>query len=37
MTIRAIGVQKLGNRVYIANALLRLHEQIGDLSRILDA
>ena len=37
VTIRAIGVQIIRNRVYIANALLRLHEQIGDLSRILDA
>ena len=37
VTIRAIGDFMLGNRVYIANALLRLHEQIGDLSRILDA
>ena len=36
MTIRAIGDFMLGNRVYIANAQLRLHENRG-FSRILDA
>ena len=36
VTIRAIGGEKLGNRVYIANAQLRLHENRG-FSRILDA
>ena len=29
MTIRAIGVYELRNRVYIANAQLRLHEHRG--------
>ena len=36
VTIRAIGAEKLRNRVYIANAQLRLHENRG-FSRILDA
>ena len=36
VTIRAIGAYELRNRVYIANAQLRLHENRG-FSRILDA
>ena len=36
VTIRAIGVHTIRNRVYIANAQLRLHENRG-FSRILDA
>ena len=36
VTIRALGGEKLRNRDYIANALLRLSENRG-FSRILDA